>query len=198
MSTTPRAAAILLALAAGCSTYKDGDSEPAGESPRTLWQICWDADGDWLLPSDLPPHEPECTDPSVVKWPHGQVRVATLAEVPELEPHLSAAIAQWNAWLGWPMFVRTEIAYDVAIVCMLPHILWAGMASLKIEADVMVGAVFLYGYHPDEETKIILHELGHLLGLAHDVDPESLMHQGGSASVPQRADIEALRDLYGK
>lgn len=195
-----RLLAFLLVLLCSCNTYKNVKSylEP---THRTLWEVCWDEDGDILLPSDTWPHAPRCDNPEYLVWPNGQVRlhVAESAK-PHLEPWADTAIKQWNIWLGKEFFVKTEFAYDVMMIYGGPHPYAAGWTMLQKEAGVLVGGIVLFDVSDAYKYEVILHEMGHILGLAHDVDDKRgyLMSPGATTQGTQIApeDIKALRNLY--
>jgi len=198
-----RATAVILALASvTCSTYKHShESHAVRHSPRTLWDVCWSDNGKMLLPSDDWPHAPKCAKPRPIVWPGARVRIATHTEHPHLDAHLDAAIAQWNAWLGWDMLTRTGLGYDVVVLWLPPSPFLMGLAHLEIEAGVMVGGIAVYGYYPSRAYHTLLHEIGHILGLAHDVDGSGGLMGPGSADdelMVKREDIEAIRRLYGR
>lgn len=68
---------------------------------------------------------------------------------------------------------------------------WAGDLLINTEAD--------WTQHPDDLLKVAFHEAGHVLGLPHNADPTSPMHEHGipATLVPAASDIALLQELYG-
>ncbi len=68
---------------------------------------------------------------------------------------------------------------------------WAGDLLFNTDAD--------WSLHADDLLKVAMHEAGHVLGLPHNPDPASPMHEHGipSTLVPAASDIALLQELYG-
>ena len=68
---------------------------------------------------------------------------------------------------------------------------WAGDLLINTDAD--------WSQHPDDLLKAAFHEAGHVLGLPHNADPASPMHEHGipTSLVPAASDIALLQELYG-
>jgi hypothetical protein len=188
-----------------CNTYKDTHKYPqfTDNEYRTLWAACWDADGEFLPPSDNPPHKPKCDNPEPIKWRDGKVRVAILSLGADWHKELVRnAMAQWNLWLGWEMFVETTYAHDVLIVYGGDGGWKLGLIDLRKEEGRIGGVIFLFDMPDALVYKVILHEMGHVLGLAHDVeDPRGFLMSPGASTHGEMVapeDVRALRRLYGR
>ncbi len=68
---------------------------------------------------------------------------------------------------------------------------WAGDVFFNTAAD--------WNQHPDDLLRVALHEAGHVLGLPHNDDPSSPMHEHGvpTSLTPAASDIALLQQLYG-
>lgn len=68
---------------------------------------------------------------------------------------------------------------------------WAGDMFFNTAAD--------WNQHPDDLLRVALHEAGHVLGLPHNDDPTSPMHEHGvpASLTPAASDIALLQQLYG-
>ena len=68
---------------------------------------------------------------------------------------------------------------------------WAGDMLFNTAAD--------WNQHPDDLLRVALHEAGHVLGLPHNDDADSPMHEHGvpTSLTPAASDIVLLQQLYG-
>lgn len=68
---------------------------------------------------------------------------------------------------------------------------WAGDMFFNTAAD--------WNQHPDDLLRVALHEAGHILGLPHNSDPTSPMHEHGvpTSLTPAASDIALLQQMYG-
>lgn len=112
---------------------------------------------------------------------------------------------------GDPMGVRGPVRGDsrfgeirVAGIAMSSDTLAAAINHDKLSAGTWAGDLLIntdadWSQHPDDLLKAALHEAGHVLGLPHNPDPASPMHEHGipSSIVPAASDIALLQELYG-
>lgn len=179
---------------------------PKVTAERTLWDMCISAEGEVEVPPDTFPYQPKsCKKPTHWKWESLPVRVGLDLELlepgEEFDPiySLSMAVRTWNEWLGFQVFeVVTEGQVDV-LVRVGEVSDYAGLAMLAAPDGVQMGIVFVFkGYEAD--VLVYAHELGHILGLAHDRDTKhSVMWPTAGEQIPRLTPLDraALRYLYG-
>lgn len=205
----------LIAVAA-CSVVPKQPAEwrvkPVNVDPkeRTLWPVCVNRATGWVgVPSDNPPHIPLCLD-----WEFIEYRLPI--EVGERSGNLfykattKLAVQQWNSWLEWPGFMKyvgDAPHADVEVKFAHSDLYW-GQADPQWSVDRKRFVCDSYVFHTGTEIgMVLLHELGHCLGLAHDgnimVDndyevPNSVMKQGLKAPdyTLTDADKVALWGIY--
>ncbi|MDX1927690.1 MAG: dockerin type I domain-containing protein [Pirellulaceae bacterium] len=112
---------------------------------------------------------------------------------------------------GDPMGVRGPVRGDarfgevrVAGIAMSSDTWAAAVNHDKLSAGTWAGDLLFntaanWDLHSDDLLKVAFHEAGHVLGLPHNSDPASPMHEHGipSTLVPASSDIALLRQLYG-
>ena len=112
---------------------------------------------------------------------------------------------------GDPMGVRGPVRGDtrfgevrVAGIPMTSDTLAAAVNHDKLSAGTWAGDLLFntdadWSLHADDLLKVAFHEAGHVLGLPHNADPTSPMHEHGipSTLVPAASDIAVLQQLYG-
>jgi predicted Zn-dependent protease len=180
-----------LALAAiaclSCATVPTREDIPSAD----FLYYCWDTE---LRNATA------CEHPSRVRW--AKLPVLVYSDPADLSNTWAAkaAISVWNEWLQKHMFAYTsdETMADVSISRGGPgywvrayamHYMFLGVHKAKI-------VVYDSAIH-DEET--MAHELGHILGLAHDhADRRSIMYPTSARVVPwlQARDRAALKQMY--
>lgn len=177
---------ILFAMQVCCTAGLPDPKAPAQE--ETFWRLCWDQAGD----PDLCPSGAEIT----WKLP---VRIA-VAGFSNLEA-VEAAATAWNQWLGVEVFAAATDPNQIDVWIRAhpqDNALLAGITQPIMKDGRLTATVTLFpGYHNRQD--VIAHELGHVLGLAHDRDmPWSLMDGAPSWTLPvlTLTDCRALARKY--
>lgn len=114
---------------------------------------------------------------------------------------ISFAAEAWNQWLGVDVFTPAAEGQEPDLIILAvpeKNPVFAGYTDAQIVAGRPRGVVYMYvGYH--HRVDIIAHELGHVLGLAHDAKkPWSVMDGQPSwiLSTLTLADCRALAEKY--
>jgi hypothetical protein len=178
-------AAIAFLLTAQCEAY-DGNDYDRGVIVEENFPKVWNA-------SDIP------------------LVVVLDSDLVALEPLVQEAIAWWSGQVGFNPFlyagmlpVKTGIDIRGAIpiyelndahpndgdTVLLPKVGMVEVGAIGVKADL--------AKTPDKALRVLKHELGHLLGLAHDKDPKSIMSASGDVGDQVTInDRKLLKELYG-
>jgi len=111
------------------------------------------------------------------------------------------AIEAFNTQVGFELFKYsiTNAQPDVAVVFAGPHKRIAAEAVRATAPDLTnIGVIFVYDLGT-KKPNVVMHELGHIVGLKHDkAKSTSLMFTGGPYVVPhiERDDVRLLRFVY--
>jgi len=194
MNPLPLALSIFLTVA-GCSGFSSSLSTRIPREANEEFLYWCEQGGEWPVYVS----KPACDTVSRGTWDHYPI---TVNASPSLLPETLVAIDSFNQQVGFTMF-RYEIGNwdpDVGVIV-------SGMNSYALaEAKQMTidgrhhGLVRVYnGMESDDREDIILHELGHIVGLRHDRDNKhSLMFPTSTyrVAVIERQDARALRAIY--
>lgn len=185
----------LLFLFEGCCTPGRVPGEREDKTEPTFWEMCYDVKGN---PED---YAGECEDPQIVDWGSLPIRLAIDESYPGEGEAVLKAVRVWNGWLGTDVFYVTPVDPDVVVQMGELSILGpAGRADHTRRFGKLKFTVTLFGEEYANRVSIVTHELGHVLGLAHDPGRHrSVMDPGGDWYMPWITDKDcvALRRMYG-
>lgn len=157
---------------------------PPVEGEATFWYLC-ETEGVTV----------ECSEGEVVTWTL-PIKIAITDTA--LSAATSQAATAWNQWMGAEIFRPAKVGetVDVIVVAGQPNALLAGITDASLRRRPVM--VTMFGPYVSR-ADVIAHELGHVLGLAHDQGtPWSIMDGSPSWVLPSLtlADCRALARKY--
>ncbi len=195
--------ALTILTLTNCSTGglyvpEEHSFSPSEEDEITLWKLCWDDENKAVYP-DPKTGAPACKDWKYVDWNREgplQYWVSGDLSIVELST-ISRAVAQINQVFGCELLIPAYSRYDIVVKRIHGPSWFIAAAPHYRVYDILYGDLLLFkNWHPND-VETIRHELGHMLGLQHDIDNEkSLMHPSAQGGKPTLADIHAVRKLY--
>lgn len=187
---------LISAALAACAVPERSLAPDTDPKEPVFWSMCYDALG---APVD---YDGECDGAQEINWGKLPVMLHVDPAYPDDGRAVLQAVRVWNAWLGTDVFEVTQnpVGADIYVVQAVDTPFNpAGIANHVMGPKHRpVFLVTLFGDYANN-TVIVVHELGHTLGLAHDPGrSRSVMHPSGSWYVPwiTRKDCAALRHKY--
>ena len=197
MKLLAAAATILITACSGFSSKTSTVPSPYETHDSEFLYWC-EKEGVWPVSAEMPATcEPE--NVSRGEWDHLPILVNAESSLME---ETMAAIQGFNDQLGFDMFEYQpgNMDPDIAVVVMGDHFYAAAEAKQITVDGRRYGAVLVYnGVEANDRDDIMMHELGHLVGLRHDHDNKhSIMFpaRGYRIARLEKQDVVALRSVY--
>lgn len=138
---------------------------------------------------------PDCDNSVSIKW--DKKIVYHIDDKLGWQESIRAAFDSWNKHLGREVFVEGEKS-NLAILYGGESAVTGAQTILGLVDGKLSAVVYVYDRYSEPKVnvyKLLMHELGHVLGLVHDTDRSSIMypilHQGPME--PTKADLAAIR-----
>lgn len=144
-------------------------------------QVCPDPDGvHFRYPVGDAVASTACGTPTPITWPALPLTVTYALDDGAYDQSLAAALAYWNSELGFTAFVAApagDLSADVQVISGSATDPGLGAAYHVVVAGQLTAVIELRAPGDVSEVyRVFSHELGHVLGLAHDPGETSIMH----------------------
>jgi len=187
----------LILLSFSCAT-----SAPRAQWPKPnqneILRYCWEPGAE--QPSGWADEHGSCSSGEswFLQWEGAPVKVTSVSE---MEIMTRAAVEEWNFMVGFELFTYKAEDLDAQVILLPggPHQYWLGVARhFKDENGDLFGGIFIFDGGM-ESLSTYVHELGHIVGLAHDPDNiHSIMYPSSARVLPslEKKDRDLLRRRY--
>lgn len=196
--------AVFTALVIGLLTFVIVRHETGGTDEPGLLSVCWRSDGQ----ADF--NTSRCTSPEEITWPVTSIPLVVHSSSPEQQEQLSSVIADMNDQIGCEVMANDNLAesqYNILVMANVPMTAGSGDhpgGATSFRRDTLrrqrAFVDIFAAPHSGVGDKVLMHELGHALGLAHDSWHGSIMRpsQSGQVEIVRISDNDRrlLRELY--